>query len=125
MLNYANINKISSCDGDRDNTCNANSYNRLFDSFQEKNPFRDMFFSDQNIQFIQSGIKRIIYEKTSGKIRLSCNQKKDDIVLAMTHVYVDEGQFDINDMKNCIIKLDMKVIELIIPGMLTNIKQYL
>lgn len=83
------------------------------------------FFSRKNIDHIQSMIKKIIYIKTGNRIILTENQKEEDLLLNMRANYLMNNRalpYSINKQVDI---LNEKLLETIIPDMLTNIKQHI
>jgi hypothetical protein len=104
-----------------DNTYSEKHLTTYLNTFQEKNEFRDIFFSSNNVNNIQKKIRDQISLKTNGKIRLRCNQDVKDILSVMSYVYGDEKKYNIVYLS----LLNRKVVNMIVPNMITNIKQYI
>lgn len=65
---------------------NTNYQNVLAGNFQ-RSPLSDSYFSKQNIQYIQNGIRQGVYDKSQR--RISVDQQPDDqIVMVMRSMYL-------------------------------------
>jgi len=83
-----------------------------------------LFFSDSNILRIQKLIKREVYYRTSGKFVLEADQDNNDIFILMRAVYLENARFLNNvSIVRQVKRLNKKVIDEAIPGIITNIKQ--
>lgn len=82
-----------------------------------------LYFSDENIRRIQRLIKRTIYEKTNGQFKLDVDQEQRDVFIAMRAVYMEHARFLPNQIVRQVKRLNQKVVDEIIPGIMTNIRQ--
>jgi len=84
-----------------------------------------LFFSDTNIVRLQKMIKRAVFERTKGEFKLEIDQDVKELLISMRSIYLLEARF-LND--GMIIRqakrLNQKVIDEAIPGIITNIRQY-
>jgi len=82
------------------------------------------FFSVSNIKRIQKKIKKEIYERTYGKFKLTEDQKVLSLLIAMMSIYY----YNTKDLDEHIVTqvkiLNEQTVQDIVPGMITNIKQY-
>jgi hypothetical protein len=83
-----------------------------------------MFFSDKNIKRLQKKIKKAVFERTDGQFLLEDNQEQRDLFIAMRAVYMEHSRFLENQIVRQIKRLNLKVVDEIVPGIITNIKQY-
>lgn len=83
-----------------------------------------LYFSDENIKRIQRMIKKAIYERTNGEFKLDVDQELRDIFIAMRAVYFEHARFLPGQIVRQVKRLNMKVIDEVVPGMITEIKQY-
>ena len=82
------------------------------------------FFSVSNIKRIQKRIKKIIYDKSFKKFRLSEDQKVLDLLICMIEIYNTYAKdLDFNVIKQ-VKMLNAQVVEYVYPGMMDNIKQH-
>lgn len=82
------------------------------------------FFSDSNMKRLQKTIKREIYKRSDGRFKISVDQDKHDLLLAMENIYSEHGR----NLPTGIVRqtkfLNKTLIDDIVPGILTAIKQY-
>lgn len=78
---------------------------------------RKQFFSKENIRKIQDKIKKKIYVKTNGKIKLTVDQDELDLLIVMKNIYNKEAGEELLTIE----KLNKLVLKNIIPDMLLNI----
>ena len=83
-----------------------------------------MFFSDKNIKRVQKMIKKAIYKKTKGMFRLDTDQDPSDLFIAMRAVYMEYGRYLKGQTVRQTKRLNRKVVTEIVPGMITEIRQY-
>lgn len=82
-----------------------------------------LFFSDKNIKRIQHMIRKEIYRRTNGEFRLDIDQELRDLFIAMRAVYMEHARFLPNQIVRQVKRLNLKVIDEVVPGMITEIKQ--
>lgn len=82
-----------------------------------------IFFSSENMRRIQKMIKREIYNKTKGVFRLDTNQDESDLLVAMRAVYYEHANFLPFKIIKQVKELNRKLLEYIIPDVITQIKQ--
>lgn len=82
------------------------------------------FFSDVNIKRLQKMIRNEVHERSFGRFKLSVDQDKQDLLVAMERIYNAHGR----NLPTQIIRqtkiLNKKLIDDIVPEILTTIKQY-
>jgi len=83
-----------------------------------------IYFSDKNIKRLQKKIKQEISRRTNNKYILAVDQEERDLLLVMRAVYLEYGKYIPGQIVRQIKKLNKKVINEIIPGMITELKQY-
>jgi hypothetical protein len=84
----------------------------------------DLFFSDKNIQRIQKKLKVEVFNRTNGKYILDADQDKTKLALIMRNIYLE---YALNQPKNLVRqtkKLNKLTVDAVVPGIITNIKQY-
>ena len=87
-------------------------------------PVGKIFFGENNIKRIQRQIKDAIYEKSYHKFIVEEEQDPSDLLIAMRGVYMEQGKYK-NELPVKQVKiLNKKLIEFIVPDMMTEIKQY-
>lgn len=108
------------------NICSGSSDNKAYNiikDLQYYDPVSIMFFSKYNINLLQKKIKQNIYLISYGKFIIEENQDDTDLLIVMRAIYLQEGRFLPNHIKYQVDKLNLKVINYIVPDMITNIKQ--
>jgi hypothetical protein len=83
-----------------------------------------LFFSDENMKRIQRGIKRGVLRRTHGKYSIDVEQDHKELLIAMRAVYLEYGTFLPNQIVRQVKRLNQKVVDSVIPGIITNIKAY-
>lgn len=83
----------------------------------------NLFFSSDNVKRIQKMIKRDIYNRTKGVFRLDTNQDESDLLVAMRAVYYEHAKFIPFSIIRQVKELNRKLLEYIMPDIITQIKQ--
>lgn len=83
-----------------------------------------LYFSDTNIKRLQRMIKEEIKKRTNGKFILDTDQDQRDLFILMRAVYMEHARFLPNEIVRQVKRLNKKVIDEAVPGMITEIKQY-
>jgi len=83
-----------------------------------------VFFSDKNIKRLQKMIKKAIFKRSNGKFKLDVDQEERDILITMRAVYLEYGRFMPGEIVRQAKRLNNKVIEEVLPSMMTELKQY-
>ena len=91
---------------------------------QQPTEVSNLFFSKENIDRIQAMIKLEIKKQTNGKIILESDQDINDLTGVMSGVYENDSYYLPTQIVRQVKKLNAKVISIVVPDMLTNIKQY-
>lgn len=91
---------------------------------QRDSELSKLYFSDKNINRIQKMIKKTVYKKTNGKYKLDVDQDINDLVIVMRAVYIEYGRYIPGQIVRQCKNLNNKVIDEIVPGIITQIKQY-
>lgn len=81
------------------------------------------FFTKENMRLLQKQIKDVIRRKTHGKVIMECDQDESDLLVAMRNIYVTEGRFLPDNIDFQVERLNMRLINKIVPDMITQIKQ--
>ena len=91
---------------------------------QNQNNANQLFFSDKNIERIQKKLKVEVFNRTKGKYILDADQDKTKLALIMRNIYLE---YALNQPKNLVRqtkKLNKLTVDAVVPGIITNIKQY-
>lgn len=89
-----------------------------------ENRLGEMFFSKDNIKRIQKKIRDEIFKRTNGKYRMDTDQDEAKLVIFMRNVYYEHGRHLPDQLVRQTKQLNCKLINLIIPDMITEIKQH-
>ena len=79
----------------------------------------EIFFSQDNVTILQRNICLIIFRELNTKIPY---QKEEDLLIIMRHVYITYARHVPCQYKEQIIELNSKVLEIVIPSIIENIK---
>jgi len=91
---------------------------------QSESELSKLFFSDRNIKRLQKMIKQDVFKRTNGEFRLDVDQELRDLFIAMRAVYLEYGRFKPKFIVRQAKWLNQKVLEEIVPGIVTEIRQY-
>lgn len=83
----------------------------------------NLFFSSDNINRIQRLIRKEIFDRTNGEFRIEEDQDESDILVSMRAVYAEHARYLPFQIIRQVKGLNRKLIEYIVPDMITNIKQ--
>ena len=81
-----------------------------------------IFFSIDNIDLLQQGIRNKILNDTDGQINIS-RQSDDELKIIMRSIYFQYGKNSLNNIKEQILDLNTRVIEWSVPEIISNVKQ--
>lgn len=105
-----------------------NNYGDMADvalkGIQSNSDLSKLYFSDDNMKRLQRNIKREVFKRTNGQFRLDIDQDENDLFIVMRSVYMEHGRFLPNQIIRQIKRLNEKVIDEVVPGILVNVKQY-
>jgi hypothetical protein len=93
-------------------------------SIQSESELSKLFFSDKNFKRVQNMIKKEIYNRTRGEFKLDIDQDQKDLFIVMRAIYVEHSRNLPGQIVRQVKRLNNKVIEDIVPSMITEIKQY-
>jgi hypothetical protein len=83
----------------------------------------DLYFSNDNINILQYGIRNRILNESNGEIYIG-RQSDDELKIIMRSIYYQYSKNQQNDIIGQIRELNEKVLDWSIPRIITNIKQY-
>lgn len=105
-----------------------NNYSKMAETsingIHSESELSKLYFSDENIKRIQRMIKKEVFNRTKGEFKLDVDQDEQDIFLTMRAVYLENARFMPGQTVRQIKRLNAKVIEDVLPGIITNIRQY-
>ena len=88
---------------------------------QTDNILNQTFFSKANIKIIQNGIRFHIHKKTNNIIG---KQNETDLVIIMRAIFFQHSRNLPTNIAEQIEELNEKVIESVLPNLISNVKQY-
>jgi hypothetical protein len=100
-------------------------YRNVLSGIQELNPFSRMFFSVENIKWLQSNIRYKVYTYSDSKHIIS-NQDEANLIIVMRAMYL---QYSNNpsckkDYRGEILRINNLVLGKIVPDIITELEQY-
>lgn len=81
-----------------------------------------IFFSDTNVNLLQTGIYNKILNISAGKYNIG-RQSDTDLKIIMRSIYFQYGKNKPNNIKEQVLELNTRVIDWCVPEILSNIKQ--
>jgi len=113
-----------------ENNNNYNNYktcgsiqNSVLKGIYTETPIGAIFFSETNIRRIQEKIKIEIFIKSNGKYKLTRDQNTTDLLIVMRDVFISDNLNSPFKPIHQVKRLNEKVLDKIIPDMLSMIKQ--
>lgn len=82
-----------------------------------------LFFSKSNVDNIQKAIKNIILKSLN--VELTQNQNTESLLMIMRYVYLQDGRFLKYNITEQVNTLNKKLLNIIIPDIITGVKQQL
>lgn len=91
----------------------------------DPDPVTELFFSDENVLRVQKLIRREVQLRTNGQYKLEVDQDEADLIIAMRAVLFDMygGRFLPFKIKHQVKELNRRVINYIVPDMISEMKQ--
>ena len=102
---------------------NTNYLNSLAGNL-ERSKLSDNFFSKQNIQIIQNGIRKGVFDRSNGKIVVD-NQSEDQIVTVMRSMYLQYSKNLDTDIAKQIYELNSVILSYCINNVYTEAVAYI
>lgn len=102
---------------------NENYLNSLTGNF-ERSRLSDAYFSQQNIQIIQNGIRKGVYDKSNGTLIID-NQANEKIVSVMRSMYLQYSKNLETNISKQIQELNNYVLNYCIPNVYSETVSYL
>jgi len=119
---YTDIDNVNS--NERNNWATENSIQKsLLKSIYTPTPLGEVFFSPDNIKRLQNKIKKSIFIESKGKYKLQVDQNESDLFVVMRAVYIQDSYNSPYRIIHQVKELNDKVINRILPDMISNIKQ--
>jgi len=86
-------------------------------------PVSNLFFSTNNIDVLQDGIRYSIYKRTNGQYVIG-RQSDHDLKVVMRSIYLQYGRNLPTDIVGQVKELNGRVLEWTVNEVLSNLKQY-
>lgn len=90
----------------------------------QKNELNYYFFSRENIKRVHKLLREAVLAKTGNRVIIE-DQDESDLLVVMRAVYFEYGRNLDCDIRRQIDELDFIVVRETIPGIMSNVKQYL
>ena len=101
----------------------ATDYNDALNGELEWNVLAQVYFSAENIQIIQNGIRANVYQKSGGKINVP-NQNIDNLKIVMRGVYMEYAEHYPKDIKGQVERLNKLVLDYAVPNVYSEAVAY-
>jgi hypothetical protein len=88
-----------------------------------KNCLNDVFFSDDNINALQIGMRNMVSNATEGEVTIG-RQSDIELKIIMKAIYLEYGKNLNDNIISQVQNLNKKVLDYAVPRILTEIKQY-
>lgn len=90
----------------------------------EKSILSELFFSPENMKIIQNGIRSEVYRLSNYKYLIG-EQSNSELEIVMRSIYLQYSYAGETDLKKEIKRLNLIVIKETVPGILTEVLQFL
>jgi hypothetical protein len=90
----------------------------------ESNLLSNVYFSAENIQIVQNGLRAGVYNM-SGEKYVVAPQNIDILKIIMRSIFLQYAEFDMNNVKNEVIKLNRMVLEYAVPNVYNEAVGYI
>ena len=102
----------------------VNEASTALKGIQSNSDLSKLYFSDTNMKRLQRMIKKEIFKRTGGQFKLDIDQEQRDLFIVMRAVYFEHSRFLPGQIVRQVKRLNQKVLDEIVPGMITEIRQY-
>ena len=102
----------------------VNTVSTALKGIQSNSDLSKLFFSDKNMKRLHRKIRKEIFKRTHGEFQLDVDQEQQDLFIVMRAIYYEYGRFLPGQIVRQVKRLNSKVIDEIVPGMITEIRQY-
>lgn len=86
-------------------------------------PLSKLFFSEENINALQEGIRYRVYKETDGQYIIG-RQSDQELKVVMRSIYYQNALHQDSNIVGQVRALNAKVLEWAVPEVLSNLKQY-
>lgn len=83
----------------------------------------DIFFSEENIEALQGGLRYSVYRESGGQIVIG-NQSRDELSIIMRSIYLQESLNVPHNLLEQVRALNKSVLDYSIPRVLSEAKSY-
>ena len=87
----------------------------------EETPLSNVFFSQDNIQYISNTVRQKIYEKTNTVI---ASLENKDLFIIMRAIFLEYSDSASSGVKNQLLQLNKKIIDKVYDTVYENFKEY-
>lgn len=87
------------------------------------NDLSKLYFSEQNINALQDGIRYRVYVETNGQYVIG-RQSDQELKIVMRSIYYQHAKNQPSDIVGQVRALNAKVLEWVVPEVLSNLKQH-
>lgn len=87
------------------------------------NDLSNLYFSENNIEALQQGIRYRVYVETNGKYTIG-RQSDQELKVVMRSIYFQHSKNLSQDIVGQVRELNAKVLEWTVPEILSNLKQF-
>ena len=84
----------------------------------------NLFFSQENIDYIQDKIVKEVYKKTNNK-HLITKQNEDELIIVMKSIFLQNSRNYDSELQYQLNTLNKLVLDYCVPNVYTNLLQYL
>ena len=88
----------------------------------ESNPLSNIFFSQDNIDALQHGIRYLVYKNSS---HIISKQSETELQVIMRSIYLQYSRNLQYDILNQVKQLNQKILDYVIPRIIVEINQYI
>lgn len=102
----------------------VNASDDMLKSIHLRNELSDIFFSRQNLDYLQEAMRYLVYKRSCGKHVID-KQSETELVIVMRSVYLEHGKYRPNDIKEQVKELNVVVLNYCVDKILEEISMYI
>jgi len=99
-------------------------YQSALEGIWERNMLSNVFFSKENIQIIQNGIRAGVYQRSGNHKLVVPPQNLDTLKIIMRSIYLQYAQHDLDDIRGQVETLNRLVFDYCVPDVLSGAISY-
>lgn len=92
-------------------------------NIHQPTPLNDLYFSRQNIDALQQGIRNLVAERSGGKYIIG-KQSEVELQIVMRSVYLEYGRYHPDNILEQVRELNGRVLNFCVPRILEEIRMY-